>query len=1083
MIRRTALVLLALVLAVVLVTGGAVALLAWRPGMLKGPLESILSTQLDAPVQIRGPLDLDLGRITVAEIQGLRVAAPPWASTSDLASIGRLRVGVDVAAYLRDRLIRLTELTLDEPRLALERDAAGRTSWPSKKPSQPADTDSASASTPTLPEIEALTIRDGAATYRDATTDVELATTIATAESTGSNERFAGLRIQGNGRVRKDEVNLAFEIGSPLLLGQGGQPFPIKGELTFAGTRVRVDGGATDPLSLDGLALALDVASDDPRSLLALAGRTVEAALPALTATGRFSREHQVLAVSNLDLRWGESQILGRLRYDPTGQRPAFDGELRAPLLDLVALQPLTAAPSPGPETTSTTAPGPLSTHDGMLEVRVNRIRLPQGELTDVMVDARLDQGRLAVERMQLGLPDDGTLGGRLTTGSLDQPLTAELDLTGKQIALTPWLSSRNIAGRISGRLSGTVQGTSVDELLARSRLRFEGDVAALRAAGLAVETLAGTVQLAEGKLTADPLQASLPAGRIAGRIASGPLGETLRLDLNLSGENIDLAQFITGESPVGGRLNGRVEGTLQGNGAAEILRRSNLHLVGDLRALRLPSLEDRLREAHIDARLAAGAERPLQVVATGSISGTPLRLEAQGGDPQRLTEGTGAYPVRLHAVLGETEANADGNVTLPFNAGRIAASLSLKGPDPGKVLALFDLPAIELPPYQLAGSFARNGSLYRMSEIQGRIGDSDVSGELAVRLGEPRPAISGSLRSRLLDLDDLGGLVGAKPAAEGGETASPEQRQEARAEASDNKVLPDDRLDPARWRQLDLDVKLAAEKVQAGSLPFDGFNLGVLLEGGRLRVDPLVLRLGEGQLEGRAALDARRAPAAAELDVDLRRLPVGRLLNRLAVDTASFGTLSGRARGGMDIGGRGLSVKEILSHGNGDVTLIMEGGTIDRRIVSALGFDLLRLFGSLLGGSPPQLELRCTLADLALRDGVLTTRSLVVDTPIADIGGEGNIDLGSERINLELIARPESAPLPSGRTGIRVTGTLANPDISFNAVTLAARGAVAATFGVLLRPFTALASTVAQSTPRQSPCAGLLERGDETGG
>jgi uncharacterized protein involved in outer membrane biogenesis len=170
--------------------------------------------------------------------------------------------------------------------------------------------------------------------------------------------------------------------------------------------------------------------------------------------------------------------------------------------------------------------------------------------------------------------------------------------------------------------------------------------------------------------------------------------------------------------------------------------------------------------------------------------------------------------------------------------------------------------------------------------------------------------------------------------------------------------------------------------------------------------------------------------------------------------------------------------VKQILSNADGEVTLVMQGGSIDRTIVTGLGFDLLGLFGSFLGATPEQVELRCTLADLAVRDGIVRTRSLVLDTPIADIGGEGTINLRTERIQMELLARPEASASVTDRTGIAVGGTLAKPEIELNPVALAARGAAAATLGVLLKPFTSLASAIGGGDEgRPSPCAEVLAR------
>jgi hypothetical protein len=541
-------------------------------------------------------------------------------------------------------------------------------------------------------------------------------------------------------------------------------------------------------------------------------------------------------------------------------------------------------------------------------------------------------------------------------------------------------------------------------------------------------------------------------------------------------------------DAGVAGVVAGTLKGAIKGADAATILRDSPLRFEGRAERLRLPQLGERLPAADLAAEILPGQRRPLRLRLAGALGGQPMQVDAEGGPAPVLLAREGSYPLVLHARLGETRAGAEGSLAFPLTTGRLDLALTLEGSDPGSVMALFDLPAVELPPYKLAATLARRGPDYRLSGAEGRVGDSDIAGELALRLDGPRPAVSGKLRSKLLDLDDLAGLFGGSPATGPGETASGEQRAEAArdAPARDGTVIPDDRLDPARWNRLDADLELVADEVRAGRLPFDGFDLGVKLQAGRLRLDPLALTLGDGRLEGKAGLDARRVPAAADLDLNLTRLPVARLLSRLDVDASAFGTLSGRARGGGSVEGRGQSVKQILAGGDGEVTLLMEGGSINRRLVSALGFDLLRLAGSLLGGgTPEQLDIGCVLADLALKDGRLETRSLVMDTPAAQIAGEGGLDLRTERIDLALIARPKAVPLPGGRTGITVGGTLAAPEIDLNPVRLLARGAAAATFGVLLRPFSAIASSLGGGggPAPAAGCAPLLEAAGGGGG
>ena len=241
------------------------------------------------------------------------------------------------------------------------------------------------------------------------------------------------------------------------------------------------------------------------------------------------------------------------------------------------------------------------------------------------------------------------------------------------------------------------------------------------------------------------------------------------------------------------------------------------------------------------------------------------------------------------------------------------------------------------------------------------------------------------------------------------------------------------------------------------------------------LRLDRLDLRVGEGHITGRIEADGRQAPVRSKVELDMQRLSVARLLNRLDVEVGALGTLSGRARGGVGLGGQGFSIKDMLARSNGEAQLLMEGGEIDRTIVAGLGLDLFRLFGAVVGATPETVELRCALVDLKIGDGIVRTDPLLVDTTIADLGGRGTINLKDEAIDISLTARPKETPLLTDLTGISIGGKLGAPELNINPLAVAARGITAATLGVLVKPFTTLAGAAGEPTP--SPCAALLQQ------
>jgi uncharacterized protein involved in outer membrane biogenesis len=73
---------------------------------------------------------------------------------------------------------------------------------------------------------------------------------------------------------------------------------------------------------------------------------------------------------------------------------------------------------------------------------------------------------------------------------------------------------------------------------------------------------------------------------------------------------------------------------------------------------------------------------------------------------------------------------------------------------------------------------------MWRVNDLTGRVGDSDLSGQFSVDTGKARPFLKADLRTNSLDFDDLGALFGGSP------SVGPARRPR-RAEAMHAKLAP----------------------------------------------------------------------------------------------------------------------------------------------------------------------------------------------------------------------------------------------------------------------------------------------------
>jgi uncharacterized protein involved in outer membrane biogenesis len=128
---------LALVL-IVLVAGTAG--IGWylfhNESFLKSQLSSNSLKYTGRDLQVRGPLSLDLGRVTTLEASDVHFANAPWSDTPDMAAVSRLKISIDLSSLFDEQIV-FPALSLEGCKVNLVRNEHGESNWdmgPESKP-------------------------------------------------------------------------------------------------------------------------------------------------------------------------------------------------------------------------------------------------------------------------------------------------------------------------------------------------------------------------------------------------------------------------------------------------------------------------------------------------------------------------------------------------------------------------------------------------------------------------------------------------------------------------------------------------------------------------------------------------------------------------------------------------------------------------------------------------------------------------------------------------------------------------------------------------------------------------------------
>jgi uncharacterized protein involved in outer membrane biogenesis len=504
-------------------------------------------------------------------------------------------------------------------------------------------------------------------------------------------------------------------------------------------------------------------------------------------------------------------------------------------------------------------------------------------------------------------------------------------------------------------------------------------------------------------------------------------------------------------------------------------------------RPLRLPALQrlvitdgelsvkDAKRGLYLSARVSAdetrsGGSSGFRLAGDGAVNGEPFAVALTGG-PLLNNRADRPYPFTARIDAGATRLRADGTIPRPFDLGRMSAAVTARGSDLADLFPLTGVALPNTPPYDLAGRLARDGRVWSIAGLDGRVGDSDLKGDLSVDTSGERPFLKADLASRSLDFDDLAAVFGGAPSRQAGEAVSPEQAALGRRMAAQRRLLPDSKLSVTRIRAMDADVAYAAAAIRAPGLPLKAGSVRVKLDDANLVADPLRFDLTAGRVAGRVVLDAKGAVPVTTADL---RLTGARLEQLIPAKGDAPPPLAGAAVGRLKLTGAGASVREAASRANGEVLIVVPGGEIREAFAELLGVNVTRGLGLLLSDDQSRTEVRCAVAHFTARDGIMSADNIVFDTGPVLGEGSGTVNLGEETLDLTLNGRPKEPRLVRLMAPVRLTGPIVAPKLGVETGGAIAQGGVAAALGALA-PLAAVLPFVDLGLAEDAACGALI--------
>jgi uncharacterized protein involved in outer membrane biogenesis len=440
-----------------------------------------------------------------------------------------------------------------------------------------------------------------------------------------------------------------------------------------------------------------------------------------------------------------------------------------------------------------------------------------------------------------------------------------------------------------------------------------------------------------------------------------------------------------------------------EGRGAASPLTLKDLR-IANATILYRDAFQNRSFAAKITADPATG----VTIKGTGTVRGEPVTLMAHGP----AIEQAAGKPWPFHAAIDGAALTMafNGTADAPLDLSHITVDVTARADDLKFVDAIIEAGLFGTQPVRLAAHVRRDGTAWKVSNLTGRIGNSDIAGHVDVDKVDGRTKIKGEVSSNALNFDDFASRAGAAAA-------------QAKRQQIGPRLVPDTRINIRKITHADGTIAFTARHlVGHGNSALAAMKGTLTLDHQLMTISPFTLQLTRGTIKGSMRVDqhdGRPAPLVT-IDLTLRDSSIPAL-------AGGGGEVDGRVDGRVKLTGTGSTIREVVGTSNGTIGLVARDGTLPANIASQLGFDVVHgLFGS--GDEPAGL--RCMVLRLAVRNGIGTADPFLIDTTASQATGHGTITFPSEAMALSLTGTPKGNVIIKLPGAIIVGGTIREPHV-----------------------------------------------------
>jgi hypothetical protein len=156
--------------------------------------------------------------------------------------------------------------------------------------------------------------------------------------------------------------------------------------------------------------------------------------------------------------------------------------------------------------------------------------------------------------------------------------------------------------------------------------------------------------------------------------------------------------------------------------------------------------------------------------------------------------------------------------------------------------------------------------------------------------------------------------------------------------------------------------------------------------------------------------------------------------------ETGASDEVEGHLDIAADVKSKGDSVRTLMARLDGTARAVMGRGYVSKYL-DLLGMDLSRKVIPFWGSNRETGRVNCGVIQFDIKNGLAASQAFVFDTEFTVLSGEGDMNLATEQVDFLLSPQPKDPSLFSLATKLRVGGTIQDPTVRPDMLSLATKG------------------------------------------